>query len=107
MEVIDELIQREPDFFVREKEISQRIVNEEITEPKKQEKSAPDIGGLSEYEAEIVNIIVSGAHSQTEIEEKVSFEPSRLTALLGMMEIKGIIKKGPDRKYIITEGGRC
>lgn len=107
MEVIDELIQREPDFFVREKDISQRIVNEEITETKKCEKSAPNRSGLSEYETEIINIIISGAQKQTDIEEKVSFEPSRLTALLGMMEIKGIIKKGPDRKYIISEGERC
>lgn len=107
MEVIDELIQREPDFFVREKDIAQRTVREDITEIKKCEKPSVNWEGLSEYETEIVNIIISGAKTQTEIEEKVSFEPSRLTALLGMMEIKGIIKKGPDRKYIISEGERC
>ena len=39
------------------------------------------------------------------IEEKISFEASRLTALLGMMEIKGIIRKGPDKKYEITRRG--
>ncbi len=107
MEVIDELIAREPDFFVREKELSEKIISEEIAEIKNHEKTVAKPTGLSEYETEIVNIIISGAQTQNLIEEKVSFEPSRLTALLGMMEIKGIIKKGPDKKYIITVGGGC
>lgn len=107
MEVIDELIAREPDFFVKEKDIAEKDAVEEITEIKNPEKPAHKIEGLSEYESEIVNIIISGANTQNLIEEKVSFEASRLTALLGMMEIKGIIRKGPDKKYVITIGGRC
>ena len=79
----------------------------EKTEKKPEEtvKSSVNTAGLSEYEAEIVNIINDGVQTQNLIEEKISFEPSRLTALLGMMEIKGIIKKRPDKKYIITTGG--
>ena len=101
IEVIDELMERDPDFFLRVRDIENIITSEDMPQIKKPANPV----GLSEYEAEIVNIIISGAQTQNLIEEKVSFEPSRLTALLGMMEIKGIIKKGPDKKYIITTGG--
>lgn len=109
MDVIDELIEREPDFFVREKEKSKQQTAEAEIEKntKKSERTNPDTTGLSEYEAEIINIINEGFQTQNLIEEKISFEPQRLTALLGMMEIKGIIRKGPDKKYIITIGGGC
>ena len=59
---------------------------------------------LSEYEREIVSIIESGFDTQSMIEEKISFEASRLTALLSMMEIKGIIKKKADKSYIVNGG---
>lgn len=107
VDVIDELIAREPDYFVREKERKYSTVKEVKKQPERTGKALPDIKGLSEYETEIVNIINDGAQTQNLIEEKISFETSRLTALLGMMEIKGIIKKCPDKKYIITIGGGC
>lgn len=107
MDVVDELIAREPDFFVRENDEPQSFAEETKDTKENPEKTPVDTTGLSEYEAEIVNIINHGAQTQSLIEEKVSFEPSRLTALLGMMEIKGIIRKGLDKKYIITIGGGC
>lgn len=99
MDVIDELILKEPDFFVREKESIKAektvpVIEEEYL-PKKQAK------GLSEYEAEIVSIIKDGFNTQPLLEEKVSFDGARLTALLSMLEIKDIIKKGADKKYVI------
>lgn len=107
IEVIDELIARDPDFFVREKELKQIPFTERKIKTQKPPKEQFSLDGLSEYEAEIVNIITSGIQTQNLIEEKISFEPSRLTALLGMMEIKGIIKKDLDKKYVITIGGEC
>ncbi len=102
MDVIDELIALEPDFFVREKERAElRESEEKIIIEEKPKKPQ----NLSSYEEEIVSIIESGAVFQSQIEEKISFEPQRLTALLGMMEIKGIIRKGPDKKYEITRRG--
>ena len=98
VDMIDELISKKPDFFVREKsaqdaESWQHDEEEKIPEEKKLSAD------LSEYEREIVNIINDGFNTQNLMEEKVSFEVSRLVALLGMMEIKGIIKRGPDKKY--------
>lgn len=107
MDVIDELIAREPDYFVREKEREYKSPNAEEKGAQRTENVLPDVKGLSEYEAEIVNIINDGAQTQNLIEERISFESSRLTALLQMMEIKGIIRKCPDKKYIITIGGGC
>ncbi len=105
MDVIDELIEREPDFFVKEMDKREK---EEIYREKKQDtKKELNLEGLSDYEKEIVGIIISGLSTQNLIEEKISFGAERLTALLGMMEIKGIIKKGPDKKYTITVGGGC
>lgn len=101
MDVIDELISINPDFFVREKEAGRSIYENERYIEEEPEKKSVTLGGLSEYEAEIVNIITSGADTQNLIEERISFEPSRLTALIQMMEIKGIIKKGSGNKYAI------
>lgn len=101
MDVIDELIAQKPDFFVMEKKKKEKPEFKETAEEEKNEKQV-NTGGLSEYEAEIVNIINKGFQTQNLIEEKVSFPPARLTALLGMMEIKGIIRKGHDKKYTIT-----
>ena len=104
MDVVDELIALEPDFFVREKEKEDWEEIPEIKEEIRKEAPRREIN-LSEYEKEIVDLIENGADVQSLIEEKISFEPHRLTALLGMMEIKGIIKKCPDKKYVITAGG--
>lgn len=102
MDVIDELIALEPDFFVREKEKSFSEVEEDVIIKEEKPKKPQN---LSVYEEEIITIIENGDNTQNLIEEKISFEPSRLTALLGMMEIKGIIKKCPDKKYEITRRG--
>ena len=105
MDLIDELIVKNPDYFIREKEKPQfetqvpQVPDETVT--KTEVKTV-----LSEYEREVVSIIENGFTTQNLIEEKISFDPTRLTALLGMMEIKGIIKKKADKSYIII-GGKC
>lgn len=96
MDVVDELIAKVPDFFVRENDRREKKRKESALKEKELK-----LDGLSEYEKEIVNIIASGKATANLIEENISFDAHRLTALLGMMEIKGVIKKGPDKKYII------
>jgi len=105
MDVIDELIERDPDFFVRKMDEREREAEEIQMTRKPAPKQNLNLDGLSSYEKEIVDIIVSGASTPNLIEEKISFGAERLTALLGMMEIKGIIKKTPDKRYILTKGG--
>ncbi len=104
MDVIDELIAQNPDYFVRERERIPfvKTVPQMDTEPKSKKIGQK----LSEYEQEIVNIINEGFATQSQMEDKVSFEAARLTALLGMMEIKGIITKKSDKSYIVN-GGKC
>lgn len=99
MDVIDELILKEPDFFVREREALE--LEKAIPVIENETKPSAALSGLSEYEAEIVSIINDGFDTQVLIEEKISFDGARLTALLGMMELKGIIRKGADKKYTI------
>ena len=106
IDVIDELIELSPDFFVREMDKREKEEEAKHIEEKEFRKKI-NIDGLSDYEKEIIDIIISGNQTQNLIEEKISFGAERLTALLGMMEIKGIIKKGPDKKYNITIGGGC
>ncbi len=96
MDVVDELIAKVPDFFVRE-----NVRREEKRKESALKEKEIKLGGLSDYEKEIVSIIASGKATANLIEENISFDAHRLTALLGMMEIKGLIKKGPDKKYII------
>lgn len=100
MDVIDELVLKEPDYFVKEREPIEIPAKEKII-PSVQNKSVCRIQGLSEYETEIVNIINDGFNTLPLIEEKITFDAARLTALLGMLEIKGIVKKSADKKYII------
>ena len=96
MDVVDELIAKVPDFFVRENDRRERKRKESALKEKELK-----LDGLSEYEKEIVSIIASGKATANLIEENISFDAHRLTALLGMMEIKGLVKKGPDNKYMI------
>lgn len=96
MDVVDELIAKVPDFFVRENDRREKKRKESALKEKELK-----LDGLSEYEKEIVSIIASGKATANLIEENISFDAHRLTALLGMMEIKGLVKKGPDKKYII------
>ncbi len=104
MDVIDELIEHNPDYFVREREQIPYVTAVPEVE-NKTAKTAVKVQ-LTEYEEEIVNIINEGYTTQATMENKVSFEATRLTALLGMMEIKGIIKKKSDKSYIVI-GGKC
>ena len=104
MDVIDELIATNPDYFVKKQEPKPYIKTVPVMEKKTVKESAKV--QLTEYEQEIVNIINEGFTTQTEMEDKVSFEAVRLTALLGMMEIKGIITKKSDKSYIVN-GGKC
>ena len=55
MDVIDELVEKEPDFFVREKEAWAEYKKPVYENAGKAEKK-PDTTNLSEYEKEIVNI---------------------------------------------------
>lgn len=103
MDVIDELIEHNPDYFVREREEIPYVKTVPVME--KSIKTTAKMQ-LTEYEEEIVNIINEGYNTQATMENKVSFEATRLTALLGMMEIKGILKKKSDKSYIVI-GGKC
>lgn len=100
MDIVDELIAKKPDFFVKRNEEKKKESFIRFTQ-KPAEKKDITLAGLSEYEKEIVRLIKDGTDTQNQLEEKISFEPSRLTGLLSMMEIKGVIKKSTDKKYKI------
>lgn len=107
MDIIDELIESNPDFFMKEKPILKKKEEKQKVVPFLVIDKNTDVKEtLSEYEKEIINIIKSGHTQSSQIEEQISFEPSRLTAVLGLLEIKGLIKRGRDKKYKLTiEGG--
>ncbi len=106
MDIIDDLMNHNPDFFTSRDEEITEIKNEtEKIIPKSENPKKKNAIALSEFEEEIVNAIENGFQTQNEIEEKVSFDIVRLTAMLGMLELKGVIKKGMNNKYKITTGG--
>ncbi len=105
MDVLDEIILRKPDFFttkentqVTQEEPPQKIIKEE--KPKR--KMA-----LSPIETEVFEAISGGKQTFEQIADAVSFDESRLTAVLGMLELKGIISKDFDKKYKLKAGGEC
>lgn len=104
MDVIDDLMNSNPDFFTYREEETVKAAEEIIKPDFKERNEKRKIGALSEFEEEIVSAIEEGFQTQSEIENKVSFDSSRLTAMLGMLELKGIIKKGISNKYKITGG---
>lgn len=105
MDVIDEIILRKPDFFTQKENIC--IIEDEQTESIiKEEKSLKKMT-LSPMEQEVFDIISGGRQTFEQIEEAVSFDGARLTAVLGMLELKGIITKDFDKKYKLKAGGEC
>ena len=101
MDVIDELIRKKPDYFVKTREEIPYIKSVPEVSQKAENGSGIKVQ-LSEYESEIISIIENGFNTHNLIEEKISFDASRLTALLSMMEIKGIIRKKSDKSYIVN-----
>ncbi|MBR1968780.1 MAG: DNA-processing protein DprA [Clostridia bacterium] len=106
MDIIDDLMNHKPDFFTqRDEEITEIERKPEPIIFNKEKPKKKSGAFLSEFEEEIVSAIENGFQTQIEIEEKVSFDAARLTAMLGMLELKGVIKKGMNNKYKITTGG--
>ena len=103
MDVLDEIILRKPDFFTTEKP---RIFEEETQKIIKEEKQAKKLS-LSAIETEVFDAISGGAQSFEQIADAVSFDEAKLTAVLGMLELKGIISKDFDKKYKLKAGGEC
>ena len=105
MDIVDELMLKCPDFFAKERggiQAEDNIPGEKI-KPMKKKKAA--VSGLSEAESEIVQLVESGICTDSELAEKISFDPARLTALLGILELKGVLTRGFNKKYSVTPGG--
>ncbi len=101
-DVIDELMERVPDKYRQaqgyedeETENSQ----EEVTMQNKTEK--PD--ALTPGEKAVVNAIKSGKDTYDEIFDFCALETNKLTSLLTIMEIKGIIKLAFGNHYKLTK----
>lgn len=106
MDIVDELMLKCPDFFAKERAeaLPEEDIPPENTKPVKK-KSKKAANGLSETESEIVRLVESGICTDTELAEKISFDPARLTALLGVLELKGVLTRGFNKKYNVTSGG--
>lgn len=115
MDIIDELMERNPDFFKRdntfvpqETEPKKEPLKENI--PKKTVELSPSgksVPGVSDSENEVLMLISKGITKASEMEEKISFDASRLPGVLSMLELKGLILKGLDKKYKLRNGGKC
>lgn len=105
MDVLDEIILRKPDFFTKN-EMPQIIEEETAKQVIKEEKTVHKIA-LSPIEKEVFDAISGGKQTFEQIEDTVSFDGARLTAVLGMLELKGIISKDFDKKYKLKAGGEC
>lgn len=105
MDIVDELMLKCPDFFAKERDAQAEgdIPVNEIKPMKKKKPAA--ISGLSDAESEIVRLVESGICTDSELAGKISFDPARLTALLGILELKGVLTRGFNKKYSVTSGG--
>ncbi len=97
MDVLDELILRNPDFFVK-KETEQKKHEDILVEKPKEHKIANE-ETLSPMEKEVVALLKESPKTMDELTQKVSFDESRITAVLGMLELRKVIKKEFDKKY--------
>ena len=112
MDIVDELIAKNPDFFKTEHKIEvfkseKKRPTENIIE-KQPEKINPEkqFPNVSEIEREVLSLIEKGIRKPSEMEEYISFDASRLPATVSMLELKGLIIKGMDKKYKLRNGGK-
>ena len=101
MDAIDELILKYPDFFALPKKTNP---DEPAAESYKAIKENTE--NLSNFEKELLTLVKNGKCTESELEECISFDASRLAGILGLLELKGVLKKGFDKKYKIVCGGK-
>jgi len=111
MDIIDELIQQNPDFFKSDHTVPVKSepaaeIRKEVPEKTKVKDAKKDFNSVSDSELEVLRLIERGISKADEIGAEISFDSSRLPAILGMLEIRGIILKGIDKKYKLKKGGK-
>ncbi|MBQ8539990.1 MAG: DNA-processing protein DprA [Clostridia bacterium] len=106
-DVIDEILEREPDKFRKARDYEEPKAEEKVILPKSTPKKEQEQKHLTPFEQAVVNALNSGKETYEEIQEFTLMDTKRLTSLLTIMEIKGIIKLAFRNKYKLnnrTEG---
>ena len=104
-DVIDEVIERVPDKFRRAQSYEEQTEKEKekvILIPKEQKKENEQ-KNLPPFEQAVVNAIKSGKETYEDIQKFTLMDTKRLTSLLTIMEIKGIIKLAFRNKYKLND----
>ena len=102
-DVIFELQERENEKFLQAKEFvfGKKVQEKEKIEIREQEKT--DEKGLSPFEKAVLSALREGRETYEEILDFCAMEPKKLTSLLTIMEMKGIIKLAFGNRYKILD----
>lgn len=106
-DVIDDVLERVPDKFRQAQSYEEPKAEEKVILPKSTQKKEQEQKHLTPFERSVVNALNSGKETYEEIQEFTLMDTKRLTSLLTIMEIKGIIKLAFRNKYKLnnrTEG---
>ena len=110
-DILFDLMEKESEKYreARDYEWNKAEEAEEKEEHKKTAESKTDegqnmaIGHLTPIEAAVVNAVKSGKDTYEEILEFCACEPNKLTSVLTIMEIKGIIKLAFGNRYKVSD----
>lgn len=107
-DILYELMDRIPESFRKIESFGAEDEESAATESVKEEKEAlsaqaEDEKHLSPFEKSVVNAVNAGKETYEEILEFTQMEASKLTSVLTIMEIKGIIKLAFRNKYKLND----
>ena len=98
-DILYEMMDRVPEKFRLKDNFGEEAEEEVVPEALPEEKEKDKNEHLSPFEKSVVNAIKTGKETYEEILEYTQMEASRLTSVLTIMEIKGIIKLAFRNKY--------
>ncbi|MGM9551218.1 MAG: DNA-processing protein DprA [Clostridia bacterium] len=101
MERIPDKYRRAKGYITKEDEILISEVKNSFMGNKREEN--PISSNVTPNEKAVMNAISSGRHTYEEIFDFCALETNKLTSLLTIMEIKGIIKRDLSNKYILND----
>ncbi len=102
-DILYELMERIPESFRKIDFFTEEAEEEEMVVPVITEEKEDNEKHLSPFEKSVVNAVKSGNGTYEEILEFTQMEASKLTSVLTIMEIKGIIKLAFRNKYKLND----
>lgn len=102
-DVVEELLERVPEKFRMAQNYCEKKAEEKVILTKPEAKEEKEEKTFTPFEQAVVNALNAGKETYEEIQQFTLMDTKRLTSLLTIMEIKGIIKLAFRNKYKLND----